>query len=561
MKTLGERDYAAQETMHHLLSLKLHSSSFTVIQVSLNGSRRVQISADERQLCCSNSLLDVYANRAQYDSPGINTAKLNFVQFATQFKVVDKKLTKLPDNVVPRIFPTYSSNPKGPNFAQYCKYQLLRYKPWNISQDNAWDNEEPSDQKIINKWQQFLQTPYAKTNVPDCDKLQSVIQNQEEPENQLVDAQSENTQSENTREEWMIISDLNAPFDDHSQINSESTHCWHSDRSNYSEQQIGEMPTWIKNMKESIYQALPENYQNVNLATLSEMQALAYNIVQSHYNDLSPNKEPLALIIIGEGGTGKSYLINAIHTLLRAKCAVTATTGKAAFNINGVTVQSLLKLQAGSRGNKDLAGQSLIRLQESLSGIDYIIIDEYSMLGQTVFGWVDRRCKQASGCHDKLLGNKSVILCGDPAQLPPVADKPLYHAIPANSIGEQGYLTYQMFDKVVKLNINQRVQGDNPEQIEFRELLLRLRKGDSTVSDWKLLLTRQPTNVDNLTEFKGAVRFSIAMNKLPTMTMTNFSSCKNQLSKSVQGIHLLLPKRSLLTNFQVFSHLCSSKVC
>ena len=89
----------------------------------------------------------------------------------------------------------------------------------------------------------------------------------------------------------MIISDLNAPFDDHSQINSESTHCWHSDRSNYSEQQIGEMPTWIKNMKESIYQALPENYQNVNLATLSEMQALVYNIVQSHYNDLSPNKE------------------------------------------------------------------------------------------------------------------------------------------------------------------------------------------------------------------------------------------------------------------------------
>ena len=403
--------------------------------------------------------------------------------------------------MVPRIFPTYSSNPKGLNFAQYCKYQLLRYKPWRISQDNAWDYEVPSDQNIINKWHQFLQTPYAKTNVPDWfDKLQSVIQNQEEPENQLVDAQSENTQSENAREEWMIISDLNAPFDDHSQINSESTHCWHSDRSNYSEQQIGEMPTWIKNMKESINQALPENYQNVNLATLSEMQALAYNIVQSHYNDLPPNKEPLALIIIGQGGTEKSYLIKAIHTLLRAKCAVTATTGKAAFNINGVTVHSLLKLPVGSRGNKDLAGQSLIRLQESLSGI-------YSMLGQTMFGWVDRRFKQASGCNNKLLGNKSVMLCGDPAQLPPVADKPLYHAIPANSIGKQGYLTYQMFDKVVKLNINQHVQGDSPEQIEFRELLLRLRKGESTVSDWRLLLTRQPTNVDNLTECKGAVRF------------------------------------------------------
>lgn len=205
-------------------------------------------------------------------------------------------------------------------------------------------------------------------------------------------------------------------------------------------------------------------------------------------------------------GTGKSYLINAIRGLLHNKCAVTATTGKAAFNINGVTIHSLLKLPVGSRGNRDLTGQSLIRLQQSLNGIDYIIIDEYSMLGQITFGWIDKRCKQASGFHDKLFGNKSLILCGDPAQLPPVADKPLYHAIPTNSIGEQGYLTYKMFDKVVKLNVNQRVQGDNPEQTQFRELLLRLRKGESTLDDWKLLLTRQPTNVDNLVEFSDATR-------------------------------------------------------
>ncbi len=45
MKSLGERDYAAQETMHNLFSLKLHSSSFKVIPVSLNGSRRVHETA------------------------------------------------------------------------------------------------------------------------------------------------------------------------------------------------------------------------------------------------------------------------------------------------------------------------------------------------------------------------------------------------------------------------------------------------------------------------------------------------------------------------------------
>ena len=89
------------------------------------------------------------------------------------------------------------------------------------------------------------------------------------------------------------------------------------------------------------------------------------------------------------------------------------------------------------------------------------------------------------------VGGKSLILFGDPAQLPPVADKPLYHGKPTNSVGEQGYHTERMFDKVVKLTVNYRVDGVDPEQTQFRELLLRLRRGESTLDDWKLLLTRQ----------------------------------------------------------------------
>ena len=36
VKSLGQRDFSAQETMHHLLSLKLVSSSFNVVPFSLN---------------------------------------------------------------------------------------------------------------------------------------------------------------------------------------------------------------------------------------------------------------------------------------------------------------------------------------------------------------------------------------------------------------------------------------------------------------------------------------------------------------------------------------------
>ena len=100
-------------------------------------------------------------------------------------------------------------------------------------------------------------------------------------------------------------------------------------------------------------------------------------------------------------------------------------------------MHSLLKLPIGSRGSKDLTGQSLCRLQESLNDIGYIIIDEYFMLGQVTFGWIEKRCKQATGFNDK--GGKSLILTGDPRQLPSVADNPLHHEKPSNAVGEQGH--------------------------------------------------------------------------------------------------------------------------
>jgi hypothetical protein len=401
MKSLGERDYAAQETMHHLFSLKLHSSSFKVIPVSLNGSRRVRETAciEEGESCTDHSLLDVYANRHEYDSSSIVT-NMNFVQFATTYKVVKNKLTKLPENVIPRIFPTYSSNPKGQNFGLYCKYQILRYKPRQITQNNAWDDQGPTDEVLINCWHEFLETPYGQSNVPDWfDKLQAVIQNQEPQDEPSVE-------QEVTREEWMILSDLNTPFSNSEQTGG-SAHDWHFDRANYSEQQVQEMPTWIKRNKDDY--TIDEQYDVVDINSFSEMQKLAYDIVKSHFDDASSEKEPLCLIINGVAGTGKSYLINSVRNLLQSKCAITATTGKAAYNIKGVTVHSLLKLPIGAKGNKDMTGQSLCRLQESLNNIEYIIIDEYSMLGQVTFGWIDKRCKQVysnMSNHRLLTGRK-----------------------------------------------------------------------------------------------------------------------------------------------------------
>ena len=136
--------------------------------------------------------------------------------------------------------------------------------------------------------EKFLQTPYGQSNVADWfDKLQAVIQTQE-----AEDEPSE--EQETTREEWMILSYLNTPFDNCEQT-PESTYDWHLDRANYSEQQIHGMPTWIKTNKEEY--TIDEEYDFVDINSFSEMQKLAYDIVTSHCDDTSSAKVPLCLII------------------------------------------------------------------------------------------------------------------------------------------------------------------------------------------------------------------------------------------------------------------------
>jgi hypothetical protein len=59
MKTLGQRDFSAQETMHHLMSLKLVSSSFNVMPISLNSSRKIKNNPKNGDDVTHDSLLDI----------------------------------------------------------------------------------------------------------------------------------------------------------------------------------------------------------------------------------------------------------------------------------------------------------------------------------------------------------------------------------------------------------------------------------------------------------------------------------------------------------------------
>ena len=129
--------------------------------------------------------------------------------------------------------------------------------------------------------------------------------------------------------------------------------------------------------------------------------------------------------------------------------------------------------------NNDLQGTALQRLQLRISGKQYLITDEMSLLGQRTLTWVDKRLRQATGKLKDPLGGISVMLLGDFAQLLPVGDKPIY-ASPSQSsylLTWHGHSISGVFQTVVMLSENIRQAGNNPEAEEFRVILLRLRAG------------------------------------------------------------------------------------
>jgi ATP-dependent exoDNAse (exonuclease V) alpha subunit len=112
-------------------------------------------------------------------------------------------------------------------------------------------------------------------------------------------------------------------------------------------------------------------------------------------------------IIHGLAGTGKSTLVQELARRYGERCLKLAPTGLTAYNIDGTTVDSLLKCYQEARE------RTLNNMQASY---DCIIVDEISMIHEhkldAVFGMAETLHKRRKMMR--------LILIGDPFQLPPV---------------------------------------------------------------------------------------------------------------------------------------------
>ena len=134
------------------------------------------------------------------------------------------------------------------------------------------------------------------------------------------------------------------------------------------------------------------------------------------------------IFLSGSAGTGKSHLLRAMIKSLEEKhgkdnVAVTAPTGIAATNLDGVTLHSwsccgLAKEPAHvlvARITKDAKKANKWRNTKVL------VIDEVSMLDRNFFDKLDAVGRRVRGDVGAAFGGLQLILCGDFFQLPPVS--------------------------------------------------------------------------------------------------------------------------------------------
>ncbi|PNH49352.1 hypothetical protein VD0003_g7784 [Verticillium dahliae] len=259
--------------------------------------------------------------------------------------------------------------------------------------------------------------------------------------------------------------------------------------------------------------------QLAELFTLNRGQGIAVRLICHQLDRVRRDEREtpqLCQFVGGEGGTGKSRVIEAIAALFASKgishrLLLTAKSGTAAASINGITIHSACGFSkdatvrsrraepdgfvASSSAGLRVDGKTTAEWQEKW----LLIIDEVSMLGaRTLYAVNERLCQLRESARD-FGGIPIVLFCGDFHQFRPVQERSIL--LPSTAIAwdedqsfraeqryqhDRAHALWNKFTVVVMLSEQVRAAGDR----ELQRLLMRVRQGVQDQSDLDFLNSR-----------------------------------------------------------------------
>ena len=128
-----------------------------------------------------------------------------------------------------------------------------------------------------------------------------------------------------------------------------------------------------------------------------------------------------SVFFTGPAGTGKSYLIHFLVTkaFKNKHVSVTATTGRAAVDIQGKTVHSFFGIGQGKGEPEQWAAGLSKYTRANLKKTDVLIVDEISMMPGELLDKLNVLAQTVRHSADPF-GGTQMIVSGDFMQLPPV---------------------------------------------------------------------------------------------------------------------------------------------
>ena len=233
--------------------------------------------------------------------------------------------------------------------------------------------------------------------------------------------------------------------------------------------------------------------------SLNTEQERAFRIVANHVT--LGGTEKLRMYLGGMGGTGKTQVIKALIELFAKRkeshrFLVLGPTGTSAALLSGSTYHSVLGIFESIKDDP----KAYEKIRERMRGVDYIFLDEVSMVSCHDMYKICAQLAKAFNTHEEPFGGINMIFAGDFAQLPPAMNAPPLYS---GSVGTQlhsrlstkeqeaaiGKALWHQVTVIVILRQNMRQKSQTPEDSKFRKALENMRYGACTSDDVRFLNT------------------------------------------------------------------------
>ncbi|EEQ31138.1 DNA repair and recombination protein pif1 [Microsporum canis CBS 113480] len=420
--------------------------------------------------------------------------------------------TAIPSSSIP--IPWSSSPPREPecpNPAQ--RQQKKRALPWeDITQENSGKSGAYSDYLAANSSNAFKKPMVNSYRVPS--KLQQPL-----PHSEVIDAEQTSINKEKKHMPWDKT--FSAVKEEQKELRKQM--------------KIKSLASSEKRLNTTLR---PSNTRVPSIFFSEEQNQVIETIV----------KRGKSVFYTGSAGTGKSVLMREVIRQLRLKyrrdldaVAVTASTGLAACNIEGVTLHSYAGVGLGKESTQELV-KKVKRNQKAKNRwlkTKVLIIDEISMVDGDFFDKLEELARKIRG-NGRPFGGIQLVTTGDFFQLPPVPEggkeaKFAFAAATWNTSIQHTILLTQVFrqkdpDFANMLN-EMRLGRLSPSAIQaFKELSRPLNCGDNI----------EATELYD-TKFQGYIHLKliVIIDRFPTRAEVDLANSErmNRLSGSVMTFH------------------------